>query len=172
MAHILYCHPNKAEHDYHIYTNLDFWDARHILLDLAVVKRNFGTDPHGDEFPTQVVSDHITADTKNRIEYRLRKAIPSPPRHVIVSSIIEDGTFEFDPSHYYPKRWGKERVMHFTIHRLPLEQSALNSTHRTVQVKWAGGNILVQRVQRAEKYDPIIQSKQEARRRQKVPLCF
>jgi hypothetical protein len=172
MARILYCHPSNATHEFHIYTDLDFWDARRILLDLAQVKRNFGTDPPGDEFPTQVVADHLNNQTRKTIQHRIQKAIVSPPRHVIVSSILDHGFFEFDTSHYYPARWGRERMMYFTYRRLPMEQSALNSPHRTVRLDWVEGKIRVQRVQREEKYDPVIHSKNEAERRHKGPLCF
>ena len=74
MAKIIHCHPSKATNEYHIYTDLDFWDTRLILKDLATVKRNFGTDPPGNDYPTQVVGDDLNRSAKATIEKRLRKA--------------------------------------------------------------------------------------------------
>ncbi len=102
MAHIIHCHPTQTAYEYHIYTDLDFWDARKILKELAVVKRNFGQEPSGDEYPTQVVGNDLPRSVRAEIEKRLRKAIVSPPRHVIVRSILSERFFEFDPSVYYP----------------------------------------------------------------------
>ena len=56
MARIIYLHPRQSNYDYHIFTDLDFWDARRILKDLVTVKRIFGEWPPGDEFPTQIVA--------------------------------------------------------------------------------------------------------------------
>jgi hypothetical protein len=172
MAHIIHCHPNQTSYEYHIYTDLDFWDARKILKDLAVVKRNFGKDPSGDDYPTQVVGNDLTRTAKGKIENRLRKAIISPPRHVIVDSILKEGSYEFDPLKYYPPRWTREKMYHFTYHRLPLDSAILNSPYRTVRVSWTNGKIRVERVKREKKYDPVISTKKQALRRQRVPGCF
>lgn len=172
MARIIHCHPSRTRYDYHIYTDLDFWDARRILKDLAVVKRNFGADPPGDEFPAQVVGFDLHPSHIRKIEKRLKKAIISPARHVIVRSMLSEGSFEFDPFHYYPSRWTPSRMLYFTYHRLPLEQAALNTTYRTVSLLWVNDKIRVERVQRKEKYDPVIRSKKEAIRHMMVPACF
>lgn len=172
MAKILFCHPSRTTHGYHIYTDLDFWDAWRFLKDLAVVKRNFGHEPPGDDFPTQVVGDNLPRVTRDRIEARLKRAIVSPPRHVIVEAIIKDGWFEFDPFRTYPSRWSRTRMLHFTYRRLPLHQSALVSPYKTVQVSWIGNKIRVERIQRAEKHDPVIRTKREALHRLMVPSCF
>jgi hypothetical protein len=172
MARIVHCHPSQTRYDLHIFTDLDFWDARRILKDLAVVKRNFGQEPPGDEFPTQVVGDDLSRSVKARIEKRLRKAIASPPRHVIVNSVLMQEHFEFDPARYYPARWSPSRMMRFTLHRIPLEQSGLNSPFRKVIAQWVGGRIRVERVPREAKYDPPITTLKESLRRKNVPSCF
>ena len=172
MARIIYAHPGQSSYDYHIYTDLDFWDARRLLMDLALVKRNFGNDPHQDSFPTQVVGKDLTPSIKQKIAYRLEKAIVSPPRHIIVRSVMNDGFFEFDPYKYYPDRWPLARVFFFTFHRLPLEQSTLNSPHKMARVSYADGKIRVFSVHRDEKYDPVIDDRKESRRRRFVPSCF
>jgi hypothetical protein len=172
MARIIHCHPGRTTYKYHIFTDLDFWDARRILDNLAVVKRNFGKEPAGDEFPTQIVAEDLTRSTRARVEHRLKKALVSPPRHVIVDGLLRDGYFEFDPLRYYPGRWARERMFHFTIHRLPLDNAVLNSPYRTVEVTWRNGKIRVERVKRKEKYDPVISSRKESLRRLKVPGCF
>ena len=165
MAKIIHCHPSRATNDYHVYTDLDFWDARRILKDLATVKRNFGKDPRGNEYPTQVVGDGLSRSAKAMIEKRLKKAIVSPPRHVLAVSILQKGYFEFDPLGYYPERWSRERMFHFTVRRLPLDSGIFNSPYRTVHISWQGEKIRIERVQRDRKYDPVIQTKQQARRR-------
>ncbi len=172
MAHVIHCHPSRTTYEYHLYTDLDFWDARKILKDLAIVKRNFGKDPSGDDYPTQVVGNDLTRTAKGKIENRLRKAIISPPRHVIVDGILKEGYYEFDPLKYYPRRWTRERMYQFTFHRLPLDSAILNSPYRTVRVSWTDGKIRVERVQREKKYDPVIATKKQALRRQRVPGCF
>ena len=172
MPRIIYSHPAKTRYDYHIYTDLDFWDTFKILKGLAEVRRNFGREPPGDEFPTQVSGIDLNAYERSRIERRLSKAIVSPPRHVIVQSIIQDGSFEFDPGRYYPERWTKSQMLHFTLRRLPLEQAPLSTPHKTVRLFWVEGKIRVERVQRETKYDPVIRTRQEARRRRFVPSCF
>ena len=63
-------------------------------------------------------------------------------------------------------------MLYFTYHRLPLEQAALNTTYQTVSLGWVENKIRVERVQRKEKYDPVIRSKKEATRRLMVPACF
>jgi hypothetical protein len=172
MARIIHCHPSRTRYDYHIYTDLDFWDVRRILKDLALVQRDFGTDPSGDDFPSQVVGLNLPPSAIRKIEKRLHKAVASPPRHVIVKSMLIEGSFEFDPFHYYPSRWTSSRMLHFTYHRLPLGQAALTTTYQTVSLLWINNKIRVERVQRKEKYDPVIRSKKEAMRRQMVPACF
>ena len=79
MARIIYGHPGRINDDLNIYTDLDFWDARRILGDVAQVKRNFSRHPPGDEFPTRVMARAITRRAIQEIERRLRKAVPSPP---------------------------------------------------------------------------------------------
>jgi hypothetical protein len=172
MAHVIHCHPSRTTYAYHVYTDLDFWDTRKILKDLAVVKRNFGRDPSGDDYPTQVVGEDLTRTAKGTIENRLRKAVSSPPRHVIVDGILKEGYYEFDPLKYYPRRWTRERMYHFTYHRLPLDSAILNSPYRTVRVSWTDGKIRVERVRREQKYDPVIRTKRDALRRRNVPSCF
>jgi hypothetical protein len=141
-------------------------------MDLALVKRNFGKDPSGDDYPTQVVGNDLTRTAKGKIEKRLRKAIISPPRHVIVDAILNQGYYEFDPLEYYPRRWTREKMYRFTCHRLPLDSAVLNSPYRTVRVSWTDGKIRVERVRREKKYDPAITTKKQALRRQRVPGCF
>ena len=172
MAHIIHYHPTQTTYEYHIYTDLDFWDARKILKDLALVKRNFGKEPSGDEYPTQVVGSDLQRSVRAEIEKRLRKAFASPPRHVIVRSIVSEGFFEFDPFHYYPGRWSASRMLHFTYARLPLDQPSLNSAFKTIRLSWVGRKLRVEQIQRTDKYDPVIASKKEALRRQRVPGCF
>jgi len=172
MARIVYRHPYRADGDYQIYTDLDFWDARRILKDLAVAKRNFGNAPSGDEYPTLVQAQGLSQSGKKRIEQRLKRAIVSPPRHVIVRSMLANKSFEFDPTKYYPGRWSKSRMLHFTYRRLPLQQPALTTAYQTVKLSWIEGKIRVERVQRKEKYDPVVRNKKAAKRRIRVPSCF
>ena len=172
MAKIIYAHPGQSEYDYRIYTDLDFWDTRRILMDLAMVKRNYGDEPSGDDFPTQVVGKDLSRSVKQKIIYRLEKAIASPPRHVIVRAIMNDGFFEFDPSKYYPDRWPLARIFFFTFNRLPLEQSKLNSPYKMPRVTYSDGRIKVFSVQREEKFDPVIDDIKASRRRRFIPSCF
>lgn len=172
MAHIVHCHPAQTSYEYHIYTDLDFWDARKILKGLALVKRNFGQEPPGDEYPTQVVGNDLPRAVRTEIEKRLRKAIVSPPRHLIVRSILSEGFFEFDPFRYYPGRWSPSRMLRFTYNRLPLDQPSLNSAYKTVRLVWVGKKLRLEQIQRTSKYDPVIDSKKAAIRRQRVPGCF
>ena len=172
MARIIYCHPGKTHYSFHIYTDLDFWDARRRLKGMGLVKRNFGKDPSGDEFPTQVVASDLSRWQKKEIERRLKKAIISPPRHVVVSAMLSEGFFEFDPAKYYPAHWGRSKIIRFTYFRLPLEQTALNSPYKKVQLTWSGHRIRVEQVQRNEKYDPVIKNRKEAIRRLMVPSAF
>lgn len=172
MARVIYRHPSQTKYDFHIYTDLDFWDARRLLRDLATVRRNFGKHPDGDEFPTQVVADRLDRSRIREVERRLTKAIVSPPRHVIVRSMIFDGSFEFDPTVYYPKHWSESRKIHFTYKRLPLQQAVLCNPYQRVQLSWVGDKIRLERVQREEKHDPVIRTTKEARRSLHVPSCF
>jgi len=172
MARIIYCHPSQTKYRYHIYTDLDFWDARRLLKDLATVRRNFGRSPSGDEFPTQVVSMNLSPSVVKKIEKRLKKAIISPPRHIVARSMVYSGAFEFVPLEYYPERWTKSRMMHFTRHRLPLQQGSLCNPYQTVKLTWVDDRICVERVQRERKYDPVIRNRKEAKANVIIPSCF
>ncbi|MBU2498815.1 MAG: hypothetical protein KKE57_07950 [Proteobacteria bacterium] len=172
MARFIHCHPRLTKYDFHVYSDLDFWDARKLLKDLALVKRNFGDSPSGDEYPAQVVGIDLGRSVKKEIEKRLKRAIVSPPRHAVVDALLTRGYMEFDPLAYYPSRWPPSRMLHFTIHRLPLENAALNSPYKTVNISWRDGKIRVERVQREKKYDPVIRSKKDALRRIRGPGCF
>lgn len=172
MARIVYCHPGLTRHQYHVYTNLDFWDTRRLLRGLAEVRRNFGKYVNGDEFPSQVISDEMKRSSLREIEKRLRRAIPSPPRHVVVRSMVVDGFFEFDPLKYYPDHWSRSQMIRFTYCRLPLQQSALSNPYQTVVLSWVGENVRVERVQRDRKYDPVTRTSKEAEHNLRVPSCF
>lgn len=172
MARIIYCHPRHTSYDYHIYTDLDFWDARRLLKGLCAVKRNFGKQPSGDEFPTQIAERNLSPSMIKSIEKRLRRAVISPPRHVVAQCMVFDGYFEFDPSMYYPDHWNKNQMIRFTYYRLPLEQGALCNPYQTVKLSWAGSKIRLDRVQREEKYDPVIRNVKEAKRHLIIPSCF
>ncbi|MFH1487473.1 MAG: hypothetical protein ABII06_01080 [Pseudomonadota bacterium] len=172
MARMIYCHPGRTEYPYHIYTDLDFWDARRIIRDLALVKRNFGPHPSGDQFPVQIVGSGLTRRTEKEIEKRLGKAIVAPPRHVIINGIISEGRFAFDPGRYYPAHWTPSRMLRFTYFRLPLDQSVLNSPYNTVRLYWVKANICVEAVKRDKKHDPAIRTRKEAMRRLRAPSCF
>jgi hypothetical protein len=172
MANIVYCHPSRTRHQYHVFTDLDFWDARKILLDLATVRRNYSQEPPGDEFPTQVVGDDLPPETVRKIEKRLKRAIPSPPRHLIVRAMVFDECFEFDPRDYFPNHWDHRRMLHFAYHRLPHQQSVLNNPYQEAVIFWSGDRIRVERRQRAERHDPPVRTERDARRRLQVPSCF
>ncbi|GLI32661.1 hypothetical protein [Desulforhabdus amnigena] len=172
MARIIYCHPSQTKYEYHVFTDLDFWDARCLVNDLAVVKRNFGNQPDGDEFPTQVVGNGLSRRTIHEIEKRIKKAIISPPRHVIVRSMVMDRFYEFDPLEYYPRHWSKDQMIRFTHLRLPNHQSTLNNMYQQVRLSWVNEKIHVERIQRERKYNPIIRSQREAQKLFRVPSCF
>lgn len=172
MARILYCHPAQTNYSYHLFTDLDFWESRRLLMGLATIRRNFGKHVCGDSFPTQIVAEFLDRRSMFTIEKRLKKAIPSPARHVIVRSMILDGYFQFDPYRYYPAHWTKDTAMRFTYSRLPLQQGALCTPYKTVQLSWADGLIRVEQVQRKEKYDPVIRDFHDARERLRAPSCF
>jgi hypothetical protein len=144
MARIIYDLASRGKGFYHIYTELDFWDARRVLKGLAKVKRNFGTSPPGDQYPTQVVVEDLSSRMKGEIERRLRRAIPSPPRHLIVQSIIFSGKFEFDRRRYYPDRWSPERVIFFTRKRLPMNQPVINSPYKWVELSVSGNTVTIE----------------------------
>ncbi|HOV86599.1 MAG TPA: hypothetical protein PLM79_09570 [Syntrophobacteraceae bacterium] len=172
MARIIYCHPAFTKYDFHVFTDLDFWDSRRILKDVAWVKRNFGGLTCGDEFPTQVV---LAVHDRLRIRSilrRLRKAVVSPPRHVIVRFMVFHGVFEFDPRKYYPLHWSADQMIRFTFMRLPLHQGALCNPYQTVRLSWAGSNIRVERVQRELRVDSVVRTQGDARRALHVPSCF
>ncbi len=172
MARIIYCHPAKTKYDLHLYTDLDFWDARKILKDLALVKRNFGDSPPGDEFPTQVVLEKASARLQALVKKRLTKAIPSPPRHVVVRSLLMDGFYEFDPLRYFPQRWSRSLMEHFLSYRLPVEHGVLNSPYNTYRLEWRGNVVRVVPEKRTQKHDPVIHTRRQARKHLMVPTCF
>lgn len=172
MARIVYCHPSQTKFGFHVFSDLDFWDARRLLKGLASVKRNFGSTLSGDDFPTQVTGDYLSASVIRQIEKRLKQAIVSPPRHVIVRSMIFEGYFEFEPARFYPPRWSRDRMMHFTYWRLPLNQGVLNNPHQQVRLVWVGERIRIDKVQRSEKFDPVIRTSREARKHLVAPACF
>jgi hypothetical protein len=172
MARIVYCHPSQTRYAYHVFTDLDFWDARRLLKGLATVKRNFGHYLPGDDFPTQVTGDYLSPAKIREIEKRVKQAIVSPPRHVIVRSMIFEGHYEFDPTRFYPARWSRNLMMHFTYRRLPLNQGVLNNPYQQVRLAWVGDRIRIDRVHRNEKFDPVIRTAHEARRHMMVPACF
>jgi hypothetical protein len=144
VARIVYNLTSWGEGWYHIYTDLDFWDARAILRDLAKVKRNFGDSPPGDQYPTQVVVEDLSLRVKGEIEKRIRRSIPSPPRHLIVQSIIYSGKFEFDRRDYYPGRWSPTKALSFTRKRLPMNQPVISSTYKWVELSIRGNIITIQ----------------------------
>jgi len=175
VARIIYAHPAVRGYTHHVFTDLDFWDARKILRDFfdhLSVRRNFGYNPPGDEFPTQIVFETPSKTILAKVEARLKKAIPSPPRHVVVQHMILDGFFSFDPYRYYPGHWTRRRIEHFTWRRLPLEQAALCNPYQTVVLEWCGELLMVKRVQRSEKYDPKITTYEEERRWRFIPSAF
>jgi hypothetical protein len=144
MARIIYDLASRGKGFYHIYTELDFWDARAVLRGLAKVKRNFGNSPPGDDYPTQVVVEDLSSRVKGAIERRLRRAIPSPPRHLIVQSIIFSGKFAFDRRKYYPDRWSPEQVVFFTRKRLPMNQPVINSRYTWVELSISGNTVTIE----------------------------
>jgi hypothetical protein len=172
MARIVYCHPSQSKYDYHVYTDLDFWDTRRLLKDLLTVKRNFGQWPPGDEFPTQIVATDLPRRVIKEVERRLARAIVSPPRHVIVRCMVMDGFFEFDPVRYYPEHWSDDLKLHFTNKRLPLDQAVLSNAYQRVQISWNNKMIRVERVQRSEKHQPVIRTTRQALRHAHKPSCF
>jgi hypothetical protein len=172
MARILYCHPSLTQHSYHIFTNLDFWDTRKLLRGLATVKRNFGEKVSGDDYPTQVVGDALSPTMIRTIEKRVKHAIASPARHVIVRCMITDGFFEFDPLRYYPERWSKSRMLHFTNLRLPHQQGVISNPYQTPRLSWVEERIRLDRIQRTERYDPVIRTARQAKHAFAVPTCF
>jgi hypothetical protein len=172
MARIIYCHPSLTAFDYHVFTDLDFWDARKLLRGLAWVKRNFASHISGDHFPTQVVGNHLDRAVIQKIERRLGRALVAPARHVIVRSMLFSGFFEFEPLQYFPERWSKTRMIHFTYARLPLKQSVLSNPYKTVQLTWVGNKIRIEQIQRSEKLDPAIRTERDAKLRLHVPSCF
>ncbi len=172
MARIVYCHPQLTKYAYHIFTDLDFWDARRILKDLAEVRRNFASHMDGDLFPTQIILESADKRIITLIEARLKRAVISPPRHVVVRSMVSEGHFEFDPSKYYPSRWSREKMIHFTLHRLPLKQSSLCNQYQTIRLVWTDGKIRVEKVQREQKLQPLIRSQKESDELLHVPSCF
>ncbi|MGQ9797664.1 hypothetical protein [Desulfosoma sp.] len=172
MARIVYCHPAKTKYGLHLYTDLDFWDARKILRDVALVKRNFGDSPPGDEFPSQVVREDASPRVHALIKRRLLKAIPAPPRHVVVRSLLIDGFYEFEPWRYFPRRWPSSLIEHFLSYRLPVDHGVLNSPYNTYRLEWHGNTVRVVPEKRPQKHDPVIQTRRQARRHLLVPTCF
>ncbi len=171
MARIIYDLASKGKGLYHIYTDLDFWDARGVLKDLAKVKRNFGKSPPGDQYPTQVVVKDLGSKVKRQIEKRLKRAIPSPPRHLIVRSIIFSGKFEFDRRKYYPDRWSPERVLFFTRKRLPMNQPVINSAYKWVKISISGNTVIIQQHQGARQEETQASGK-KGKKATFGPVCF
>ncbi|MFP3871112.1 MAG: hypothetical protein ACLFVT_09575 [Syntrophobacteria bacterium] len=147
MARIVHDLGSRAKRRYLLYTDLDFWDARRILKGLGRVKRNFGSSPPGDRFPTQVVVEDADSEVKRTIEKRLSRAIASPPRHLIVQSIIYWGRFEFDRRTYCPDRWSAARVLFFVRKRLPLHQPVIRSRYKWVEISLRGNTVAIQQHQ-------------------------
>jgi hypothetical protein len=143
MARIIHNLQSRSKGRYHIYTDLDFWDTRRILARLARVKRNFGTAPPGDQFPTQVVVEDLGPEVRREIEKRLTRAIASPPRHLIVQSIVFAGKFEFDRRKYYPDHWSPARVIAFTRKRLPMNQPVISSPYKWVDLSIHGNTVTI-----------------------------
>jgi len=172
MARIIYCHPAKTRYAFHVYTDLDFWDARKILKDIATVKRNFGQNPPGDEFPTQIVLEQAPPRVMEAVKRRLERAIASPPRHVVVQALLMEDFFEFDTSDYFPPRWSRSQREHFLRFRLPTQHGILNSPYNTYRLDWHGTRVRVVPVKRSTKHDPVIRTRQDAKRHEIVPTCF
>jgi hypothetical protein len=148
MARIIHDFASRSQGLYRVYTDLDFWDARKILRGLAKVKRNFCSAPPGDQFPTQVVVEQGgTPEVKAEIEKRLKRAIPSPPRHLIVQSIIFSGSFTFDRRRYYPDRWSPGMVLFFMSKRLPTNQPVIESPYKWVEITISGNTVSIEQHQ-------------------------
>ena len=144
MARIIHDLKAWGEGRYRLYTDLDFWDARKILKGLAKVRRNFGESPPGDQFPAQVVVEELSSHLRREIETRLLRAIASPPRHLIVQSIVLSGRFTFDWRKYYPARWPPSRALFFTKKRLPLNQPVISSRYKWVELTIVGDMIVIE----------------------------
>lgn len=175
MARIIHAFPTRYGYQLHVFTDLDFWDTRKIFrdkLDLLSVRRNFGKDLDGDVFPTKIVSNDNSYKLRSLVERRLKKAITSPPRHVVVREMILFGTFCCKPYDYFPKRWSRRLVEQVVWSRLPLEQSALCTPYYTVELIWEGDKLIVRRLHREKKYDPPIRTLKEARRDRIIPSGF
>jgi hypothetical protein len=147
MARIIHDLKAWGEGRYRLYTDLDFWDARKILRNLATARRNFGESPSGDQYPTQVMVDDPSPQVRREVEKRLLRAIPSPPRHVIVQSIVLSGRFSFPWRRYYPARWSPSRALFFTRNRLPLNQPVISSRYRWVELAMVGETIVIEQRQ-------------------------
>ena len=171
MARIIYDLASKGKGLYHIYTDLDFWDARSVLKGLAKVKRNFGNSPPGDKYPTQVVVEDMGQRVKREIEKRLKRAIPSPPRHLIVQSVIFSGRFEFDRRQYYPDRWSAARVIFFTRKRLPMNQPVINSPYKWVELSIKDNVVTIQQHQGVRPEEKKTKKK-DGKRETYGPSCF
>ncbi|SMC28789.1 hypothetical protein SAMN02746041_03317 [Desulfacinum hydrothermale DSM 13146] len=172
MARIIYCHPAKTKYAFHVFTDLDFWDARKILQDLASVRRNFGHSPPGNEFPTQVVLEVAPARVQEVLKRRIRRAIAAPPRHVVIEALLMEGVYEFDTSRYFPERWTRSQREHFLRFRLPTQHGLLSSPYNTYRLEWQGTRVRVVPVKRSTKHDPVIRTRREAKRHLMVPTCF
>jgi len=109
MAQIIYKQPSRDKHAFHVFTNLDFWDARKVLRGLAVVRRNFGEDPPGWRYPTQVVAEGAGRTSVRAIERRLHRAVPSPPRHVVVEEMLNQPPLE-TPHFEVTLQWDGDRI--------------------------------------------------------------
>ena len=171
MARIIYDLASRGRGFYHIYTELDFWDARGVLRGLAKVKRNFGNSPPGDLYPTQVVVEDLSPRIKGEIEKRLKRSIPSPPRHLIVQSIIFSGKFEFDRRRYYPDKWSPGKVIFFTRKRLPMNQPVINSPYRWVELSVKGNTVTIEQRKGTRSEAPETAEKR-GKREAFGPACF
>jgi len=147
MARIIHDLKAWGEGRYRLYTDLDFWDARKILRMLAAVRRNFGESPPGDQYPTQLMVDAPSPQLRREIEKRLLRAIPSPPRHLIVQAITLSGKFSFPWRRYYPARWSPSRALFFTRKRLPLNQPVIRSRYKWVELTIVGETIVIEQRQ-------------------------
>jgi hypothetical protein len=99
--------------------------------------------PPGDQFPTQVVVEDLGPEVRREIEKRLTRAIASPPRHLIVQSIVFAGKFEFDRRKYYPDHWSPARVIAFTRKRLPMNQPVISSPYKWVDLSIHGNTVTI-----------------------------
>jgi hypothetical protein len=89
------------------------------------------------------VVEDFSQGVRAEIEKRLKRAVASPPRHLIVQSIIFSGKFEFDRRKYYPDRWSAARVLFFTRKRLPVNQPVINSRYKWVDLSIENNTVTI-----------------------------